>query len=44
MTTRDVLLMAYLLLNAALETIAYTDDEGNECLDALFCTLAGEVA
>jgi len=40
MTPRDMLLAAYLLLNAALEAIEYADDEGNECLDALFLELA----
>ena len=42
MTTRDMLLATYLLLNAALEALDYADDEGDECLDAVFLTLAEE--
>jgi len=39
MTTRDMLLATYLLLNAALEAIDYADAESDQVLDPVFCAL-----
>jgi len=42
MTTRDMLLATYLLLDAAVAALGYPDEEGDQVLDPVFCALAEE--